>query len=291
MIFAIIPNLTRKNAAQVTRLICAKLDELGAAYSMPEETKCEFPDTRALFLPENELFESCKAVITVGGDGTIIHSAKKAAAYSKPVLGINAGRLAFMAGLEIHELDLLSKLIGGDYCTDRRMMLKTTVTDEDKSNFGYSINDATVMRNARMGGISEIDVDLDGSFFNRYLGDGLIISTPTGSTAYSLSAGGPVVDPKLECIVMTPICSHSVFTRSLVLGENSSLSVYSSDGNPICVSCDGDEPFAVSAKGRIKVEKADIFATFIRLKNDSFVEILNRKMLKWNGGSDSAQEV
>lgn len=291
MIFAIIPNLTRKNAAQVTRLICAKLDELGAAYSMPEETKCEFPDTRALFLPENELFESCTAVITVGGDGTIIHSAKKAAAYSKPVLGINAGRLAFMAGLEIHELDLLSKLIGGDYCTDRRMMLKTTVTDEDKSDFGYSINDATVMRNARMGGISEIDVDLDGSFFNRYLGDGLIISTPTGSTAYSLSAGGPVVDPKLECIVMTPICSHSVFTRSLVLGENSSLSVYSSDGNPICVSCDGDEPFTVSAKGRIKVEKADIFATFIRLKNDSFVEILNRKMLKWNGGSDSAQEV
>lgn len=291
MIFAIIPNLTRKNAAQVTRLICAKLDELGAAYSMPEETKSEFPDTRALFLPESELFESCTAVITVGGDGTIIHSAKKAAAYSKPVLGINAGRLAFMAGLEIHELDLLSKLIGGDYCTDRRMMLKTTVTDEDKSDFGYSINDATVMRNARMGGISEIDVDLDGSFFNRYLGDGLIISTPTGSTAYSLSAGGPVVDPKLECIVMTPICSHSVFTRSLVLGENSSLSVYSSDGNPICVSCDGDEPFAVSAKGRIKVEKADIFATFIRLKNDSFVEILNRKMLKWNGGSDSAQEV
>ncbi len=291
MIFAIIPNLTRKNAAQVTRLICAKLDELGAAYSLPEETKNDFFDTKAIFLSEKDLLEGCTAVITVGGDGTIIHSAKKAAAYSKPVLGINAGRLAFMAGLEIHELDLLSKLISGDYCTDRRMMLKTTVTDGDRSECGYSINDATVMRNARMGGISEIDVDLDSRFFNRYLGDGLIISTPTGSTAYSLSAGGPVVDPKLECIVMTPICSHSVFTRSLVLDKDSVLSVYSSDGNPICVSCDGDEPFTVSAQGSIKVEKSDVFANFIRLKNDSFVEILNRKMLKWNGGMNTAREV
>ena len=141
MMFAIIPNLTRKNAAQVTRLICAKLDELGAAYSLPLSTENVFSDTKAEFLPEKELLGGCEAVITVGGDGTIIHSAKKAAVYSKPVLGINAGRLAFMAGLEIHELDLLEKLITGDYSMDKRMMLKTTAADGDSVQSGYSMNE------------------------------------------------------------------------------------------------------------------------------------------------------
>ena len=173
MMFAIIPNLTRKNAAQVTRLICAKLDELGAAYSLPLGTEDVFSDTKAEFLPEKELLGGCEAVITVGGDGTIIHSAKKAAVYSKPVLGINAGRLAFMAGLEIHELDLLEKLITGDYSMDKRMMLKTTAADGDSVQSGYSMNDSTVMRLSRLSRISEINVDLDGRYFNRYLGDGL----------------------------------------------------------------------------------------------------------------------
>ena len=168
MMFAIIPNLTRKNAAQVTRLICAKLDELGAAYSLPLSTENVFSDTKAEFLPEKELLGGCEAVITVGGDGTIIHSAKKAAVYSKPVLGINAGRLAFMAGLEIHELDLLEKLITGDYSMDKRMMLKTTAADGDSVQSGYSMNDSTVMRLSRLSRISEINVDLDGRYFNRY---------------------------------------------------------------------------------------------------------------------------
>lgn len=291
MMFAIIPNLTRKNAAQVTRLICAKLDELGAAYSLPLSTENVFSDTKAEFLPEKELLGGCEAVITVGGDGTIIHSAKKAAVYSKPVLGINAGRLAFMAGLEIHELDLLEKLITGDYSMDKRMMLKTTAADGDSVQSGYSMNDSTVMRLSRLSRISEINVDLDGRYFNRYLGDGLILSTPTGSTAYSLSAGGPVVDPKLECMILTPICSHSVFTRSLVLGDDAVLRIYSDDDGPLSVSCDGDEPFTVSAQGSITVEKADICASFIRLKNDSFVDILNRKMMKWNSSSHDEREV
>ena len=273
MMFAIIPNLTRKNAAQVTRLICAKLDELGAAYSLPLSTENVFSDTKAEFLPEKELIGGCEAVITVGGDGTIIHSAKKAAVYSKPVLGINAGRLAFMAGLEIHELDLLEKLITGDYSMDKRMMLKTTAADGDSVQSGYSMNDSTVMRLSRLSRISEINVDLDGRYFNRYLGDGLILSTPTGSTAYSLSAGGPV------------------FTRSLVLGDDAVLRIYSDDDGPLSVSCDGDEPFTVSAQGSITVEKADICASFIRLKNDSFVDILNRKMMKWNSSSHDEREV
>ena len=98
-------------------------------------------------------------------------------------------------------------------------------------------------------------------------------------------------DPKLECMILTPICSHSVFTRSLVLGDDAVLHIYSDDDGPLSVSCDGDEPFTVSAQGSITVEKADICASFIRLKNDSFVDILNRKMMKWNSSSHDEREV
>ncbi|MBQ7046842.1 MAG: NAD(+)/NADH kinase [Oscillospiraceae bacterium] len=286
--FAIIPNLTRENASEITRSICEKLDEFNAGYFIPYDNRALFSDTYAEFLPEEEMLDKCSAVITVGGDGTIIHSAKKAALYSKPVLGINAGRLAFMAGLEINELDLLKKLITGEYFIDKRMMLKTVVeSNGERVDCGYSINDTTVMRMGRLK-IVELNVDLNNRHFNKYLGDGLILATPTGSTAYSLSAGGPIVDPQLEGIILTPICSHSVFSRSLVFGSDSRLSVSSADSSDFLISCDGDEPIVISGKDNVTVQRADISANFIRLKPDNFVDILNRKMVQWNIDSESA---
>lgn len=285
--FAIIPNLTRENAAQVTRRICSQLDRFSAEYTIDRAYREIFADTSAEFLEEEEMLRRCTALITVGGDGTIIHSAKKAAMHAKPVLGINAGRLAFMAGLESHEIDLLGKLISGDYEIDRRMMLKTVVSHGGTDiNCGYSINDTTFMRAGKLG-ISELNVDLNGRHFNKYLGDGIIIATPTGSTAYSLSAGGPVVDPQLEGIILTPVCSHSVFSRSLVFGAGSELSVTSAGGSEFSFSCDGDEPIAVPACGRVRIVKAEINAEFIRLKSDNFLDILNRKMIQWNKDSET----
>lgn len=285
--FAIIPNLTRENAAQVTRRICSQLDRFSAEYTIDRAYREIFADTSAEFLEEEEMLRRCTALITVGGDGTIIHSAKKAAMHAKPVLGINAGRLAFMAGLESHELDLLGKLISGDYEIDRRMMLKTVVSHGGTDiNCGYSINDTTFMRAGKLG-ISELNVDLNGRHFNKYLGDGIIIATPTGSTAYSLSAGGPVVDPQLEGIILTPVCSHSVFSRSLVFSAGSELSVTSAGGSDFSFSCDGDEPIAVPPCGRVRIVKADISAEFIRLKSDNFLDILNRKMIQWNKDSET----
>ena len=286
--FAIIPNLTRENAAEITRCICKKLDEFKAVYFISGENREFFSDTYAEFLSENEMLDKCDVVITVGGDGTIIHSAKKAALYSKPVLGINAGRLAFMAGLESKELDLLNNLISGDYSIDKRMMLKTVLeSDGKKVDCGYSINDTTVIRKGKLR-ISEINVDLNGRHFNKYLGDGLILATPTGSTAYSLSAGGPVVDPQLDGIILTPVCSHSVFSRPLVFGSQSQISISSADSNDFLISCDGDEPITVTAKDKVTVKKAEISADFIRIKPDNFMDILNRKMMQWNRDSESA---
>lgn len=166
-------------------------------------------------------------------------------------------------------------------------MLKTVVSHGGTDiNCGYSINDTTFMRAGKLG-ISELNVDLNGRHFNKYLGDGIIIATPTGSTAYSLSAGGPVVDPQLEGIILTPVCSHSVFSRSLVFGAGSELSVTSAGGSEFSFSCDGDEPITVPACGRVRIVKAEINAEFIRLKSDNFLDILNRKMIQWNKDSET----
>ena len=166
-------------------------------------------------------------------------------------------------------------------------MLKTVVSHGGIDiNCGYSINDTTFMRAGKLG-ISELNVDLNGRHFNKYLGDGITIATPTGSTAYSLSAGGPVVDPQLEGIILTPVCSHSVFSRSLVFGAGSELSVTSAGGSDFSFSCDGDEPITVPACGRVRIVKAEINAEFIRLKSDNFLDILNRKMIQWNKDSET----
>lgn len=277
--FAIIPNLTRKNALDVTKQICKKFDELGASYIFPKEYERSFGGTSAEFLPERDAIRFCDIVVTVGGDGTILHSAKKAAMLSKPVLGVNAGRLAFMAGLEKEELSMLTELIDGNYRVDERIMLKTTVKhDGIIENCGYSINDTTVMRGAEPR-ICELKVDLDGKSFNNYLGDGIIFATPTGSTAYSLSAGGPVVDPQLGGIILTPVCSHSLFSRPLVFKDTARLGVKSADGEDLFISCDGEKPMRVPSKAKVTIEKADICARFIRIKPDNFLDVLNYKFL------------
>lgn len=277
--FAIIPNLTRKNALDVTKQICKTFDKLEAEYVFPKEYEKNFSNINAKFLNEHEAIRNCDIVVTVGGDGTILHSAKEAAMLSKPVLGINAGRLAFMAGLETDEISMLTNLIDGNYRVDERIMLKTTVKhDGIVENCGYSINDTTVMRGGGLR-ICDLKVDLDGKMFNNYRGDGIIIATPTGSTAYSLSAGGPVLDPQLQGMILTPVCSHSLFSRPLIFKDDAHLGVKSADGMDIYISCDGEEPIRVSSNAKVIIEKADICAKFIRIKPDNFLDVLSYKFL------------
>ncbi|MBQ4604322.1 MAG: NAD(+)/NADH kinase, partial [Clostridia bacterium] len=202
MKIVLMPNLTRKEAFSVTAGICESLKNLGAEYFFSTEYKNEFEFTGAKFLPIEEAVSRCDAVIAIGGDGSIIHAAKLAVTAQKPILGINAGRLAFMAGLEDNELSLLSRLIDGDYTLDKRLLLKTKIIDEDGivTDKGYCVNDCLITNEEKQR-MTAIDVALDGKKFNSYLCDGVLVSTPTGSTAYSLSAGGPIVDPELESIL------------------------------------------------------------------------------------------
>lgn len=278
MKIALLPNLTRKEAFDVTAGICESLSGLGAEIFFSPEYKTEFEFTGARFLPQKEAIAGCDAVIAVGGDGSIIHAAKLAVMEKKPILGVNAGRLAFMAGLEDNELHLLSRLIDGDYTLDKRLMLKTCIKRGDELiSSDYCVNDCLVTNEEKQR-MTAIDVALNGTRFNSYLCDGVLVATPTGSTAYSLSAGGPIVDPELESILLTPLCPHSLVDRSLIFRPDAVISVVSGEENPLCISNDGTEPIVIEPGYRVEISRAEFTANFIRIKSDNFIDILYKKL-------------
>ena len=281
MKFALLPNLTRKNAKEVTLKVCNFFKENNVEYCFEESLRGEFADSER-YLPENELLDFADIIIAIGGDGSIIHAAKKACKYSKAVLGINAGNLAFMAGVENNEIELLKELINGNYKTDKRMLLDVKIYDRsEKLLFAEDccVNDIVIAR-GQMIKMIRLNVSCDGDRINEYYADGIIISTPTGTTAYSLSAGGPVVDPKIKSIVLTPICTHSLFSRSIIFDSDSQLCVKIPDEEKeeICISCDGDESIIIPSGSKIVIEKSKTYADFIRIKNDSFIDVLNSKL-------------
>ncbi|HQA05063.1 MAG TPA: NAD(+)/NADH kinase [Clostridiales bacterium] len=281
MLAAIMPNLTRKNAFDVTVAACKKLDSAGIAYAFPEEYRGDFPVlTNASFYKEDRLFKDCDLIIAVGGDGSVMHSAKHAALNSKPLFGINAGNLAFMASLESDELDYLERLKTGDFRISRRMLLEYELYDEEKLiKKDYCINDIVFARGSQIK-LSHINVECNGREIGKYSADGIILSTPNGSTAYSLAAGGPVVDPDIQCIILTPVCPHSLFARSVIFCRDSvfTISPAEEENSPLVISCDGEEAMPLNKSGKCVIKCADIDVGFIIFKEDTFTDVLYNKL-------------
>ena len=279
---AIRVNLTRAHAFDVTCAVIEELLHLGASVLMEEDMQSVFGQYPVAFLPPEAVFERCDLFIAVGGDGTFIHAAHIASRYDKEILGINAGNLGFLAGLEKTELPLLRHLIDGSYTIDRRMMLCVEHYNGDtlQKKF-YCLNDAVFARGLSMR-MCDITVDCDGQKVNDYFADGLIFATPTGSTAYSLSAGGPVVDPAIETLLLTPICTHSLFARSLLFRPEKTLKV--EIRNPeLCLpllSCDGEESVHIAPGSTFLIRRASRSCKIIRIKAESFTDILSRKMVE-----------
>lgn len=278
MKIAIIPNLTKTYAYEVTLKICDELAKLSAEIMFSSDVTEYFSTVKqAFFYIFDVLMKECDAVVTVGGDGTIIHAAKAAADYRKPVLGVNAGRLGFMAGLEKNELHDIERLIQGNYKIDQRMMLDISLVKGDKVlKKTCCLNDAVISRGA-LSTIVDIKIACDGSNVNEYLSDGVIISTPTGSTAYSLSAGGPVVDPQIETVLLTPICPHSLFNRTIMFRSEVELEI-STQSSDVYLTVDGEEGILLDEECRILIKKSKKYAGLIRIKNEDFYDILNRKL-------------
>ena len=226
------------------------------------------------------VYKFCDIVVVLGGDGTIMESARQAALRNTPVLGINLGRLGYLAELEMSELDLLDKVMAGDYRIDRRTMLNATIIgpNQKEKQSGYALNDA-VISNGFVSRIIDLQLSEDGSLINTYRADGLIISTPTGSTAYSMSAGGPVADPRISCFCVTPICPQMLSARPILFPDDAILEV-----KHVCrrekvlyLTLDGKINFEVMRNDVVRITKSDLAASIIRVKQQSFYDKLRQK--------------
>lgn len=280
MIAAIVPNLTKTNADQATRAVLEELRGLGIQTRMEDSMKSIFSDCGVEFHGDlSNMISCCDVVIAVGGDGTIIHAAKFASVVNKPVLGINAGRLGFVAGLELDQLHRLKHLLDGDYKLEQRMMLEISLKSEQYEIPYYALNEAVVSRGSQTR-ILDFQVSYNGNNLCEYRADGLIVATPTGSTAYSLSAGGPVVEPAMRCLLLTPICPHSLFTRPVVFGEESTLHIQASSNgqSEIFLTLDGEFALPVTEKECIRFRKSKRSISLIDLKHQTFYEVVNEKL-------------
>lgn len=276
----IMPNLDKKNSGNVTNDIIKKLLELEFEVLMAERFFQPFEHLKITFGDFYELIEQCDLIITIGGDGTIIHTAKHAVCVDKPILGINAGRLGFMAGLEPHELDKLEKLKTGEYITQERMLIEATHyrARRNKEIRYYSLNEV-VIANGAVSSIIDLDIECDGKFLTNLLADGVIFSTPTGSTAYALSAGGPVICPQINAISMTTICSHSLLNRAMVFSDKNEFKIRVSKNNRALVyfTVDGDESEQLEDGDTIEIKKSSKTIKLINLHGRSFYEVLSEK--------------
>jgi len=218
-------------------------------------------------------------LICFGGDGTILHMAKTATRNNIPILGVNIGTMGFMAELESTELDELKRLAAGDYSIDERMMLDVTVhRDRDIIFHDICLNDVVITKGA-VARIVHMAVNCDGVQALECGGDGMIIATPTGSTAYSLSAGGPIVEPDAHSILITPICSHDVASRCIVASENRTITVALTRNNRRCayLSADGGKTLRMNMGDVATVKKSQLTTKLVRLKDRSFYDVVNMK--------------
>lgn len=279
MNFAILPNMTRKNAFDISSKVIAELKTLGCGIFMDSKLESLFDFDGISYCDEGEAIAKSDIVISVGGDGSFINTAKKATASKKPVLCINAGKLAYLAAMECDEIGLLKNVIEGKYVIESRMLLEASVIDKSGEIIYHSncVNDAVVSRSGNIR-IMKLSVFCDSTPLVEYMCDGVIIATPTGSTAYSLSAGGPVVEPSVDSVLLTPVCPHGLFSRSVILDGSSEVTVYHDNSGEAILSCDGEPAVVIPESASVDIKKSNESVSFVKVKNDTFIDILNKKI-------------
>lgn len=244
--------------------------EVDRSYDLPKDIRLSRLDKE---------LHGASAVVCFGGDGTILHMAKAATRHGVPILGVNIGTMGFMAELESTELSQLARLANDDYTLDSRMMLDVTVhRDRDIIFHDICLNDVVITKGA-VARIVHLRVKCDGVQAMECGGDGIIVATPTGSTAYSLSAGGPIVEPDANSILVTPICAHDVASRGIVASQQRTITVeltYNARRNAF-LSVDGGKALRMNLGDTATIRKSDLTTKLIRLKDRSFYDVVNMK--------------
>lgn len=237
----------------------------------------------ALAHTEEDLAAGADLLVAIGGDGTILRAALLGAVRGIPILGVNLGGFGFLTELNTEDLvDALPELLAGRYDVDERMMLQAKVERTDQLQTLLALNDMVVTKSG-VARVLRLRVSVNGEHLASYPADGVIVATPTGSTAYSLSAGGPILHPKVEAVVITPICPHTFNARSVVVDKNDVVAVeVEVPAGEATLTVDGRVGVSLAQARRVVVQRAPQTARFIRLRSSSFYAILRTK-LAWGG--------
>ena len=242
------------------------------------DRSCELPRDLRFSRLDREL-NGASALVCFGGDGTILHMAKTATRHGLPILGVNIGTMGFMAELESTELSMLAKLADNDYRLDKRLMLDVTVhRDRDIIFHDICLNDVAVTKGSTAR-IVHLDVKCDGVDVMECSGDGILVATPTGSTAYNLSAGGPIMEPEANGMLITPVCAHDMRSRCVVVSQRRvvTVSVVKNAHRNAYLSVDGGKAQRLNLGDVATIRKSNLETKLIRLKDRSFFDVINTK--------------
>ncbi len=287
---AIFPNFQKKNALPCAKRVCDELHRYGASIYIDESYAQEFSGRDDIHFGIFASFvREVDVVIAIGGDGTILRCAKQMIGSSALLLGINTGHLGFMAALESDQLHELERLFSQNYHVSKRMLLHGELHGDGKKCCFTALNDIAV--SGLYGKVFEFSVHADESLLGRYRADGMICSTPTGSTAYALSAGGPIMEPELSCIEVALICPHTLFNRPLLLSSERTLTIrHNADcSRTIYLSADGEPPISFPPSYYLEIKKSKHCISLISFRNDSFYDSVNRKLMQsLKGYSDTS---
>jgi NAD+ kinase len=253
----------------------------GLSPVLEKETAALVPAATVPAAAKPELPAQVDLLLVLGGDGTLLSMARLVGDLNVPILGVNLGGLGFLTALTAEELfPALEALLRGELLVEERMMLTARVTRQGERLSEYvALNDVVITKSA-MSRIINLDVSVEGQFATAYRADGLIVSTPTGSTAYSLSAGGPIVFPTMDAVVLTPICSHTLTNRPIVLPGGQPIDVTLQSDQDVMLTLDGQVGFHLKRGDRVEIRRAVARIRLLRVPQKHFFSVLRTK-LKW----------
>jgi len=279
---ALIGKFQAEGIDQVIEQLTALVTKQGSQVFIEEETARFTQFTKQPSIKISELEGQIDAVIVIGGDGTLLGVGRHLAGANIPVIGINMGRLRYMTDIPLQEVaQILPQMLQGSYELDSRSLLEAEVVRENAiTHFGLALNDVVVNR-SRLTGMVELAVSVNGSFMYNQRSDGLIVATPTGSTAYSLSSGGPILHPRVDGIVLTPISPHALSNRPIVLPANVEITIEVAGGKDVSAHFDMQSLSTLQIGDQIRVRKSDKLVTLLHPKGHSDYRTLREK-LHWN---------
>lgn len=273
------PNPGKAMAYGISQRAAQILLTHGAQVLMHDGLQAECMTMGVVYLSQKECLERTDVILTIGGDGTILHEANLSLEYRKPILGINLGRCGFLATCEVDEMEAkLSAVARGEYFLDNRMLLYVRVLGDDSWE-GHALNDV-VMTKGRLQQAVDFSIYCDDILVEHYRGDGVIVATPTGSTAYSLAAGGPILDSQTKGIVVTPICPHSLASPAMVFAQERkiNLCVGQVADEEVFISCDGDAGYSVKAGATAEVRLSDHVVQLITFSKADQFQAIDQKL-------------